>query len=210
MVGTLAAQSGTKPRASAQDYPAHAATERLAVGAEYTVHSFSGGDESYLAKDYLVVEVALFPAKGQTLAVSAGQFRLRVNKKQPLEPQAAEFVAADLKYPDWVDRNQMVTRVGPVVFGQPAPTERFPQDPRGLPRPSPPQAPEDNPSGIEKQPPVKPEELVVRTALPEGEQHQPVSGYLYFPSKGSVKHIRSLVLEFSGGEGGLSLPLIGR
>ena len=67
-------RSGTTTKASAEDYPVHAKLEKLSIGAEYMVHSFSSGREMFIAKDYLVVEVALFPAKGENLLVNAGQF----------------------------------------------------------------------------------------------------------------------------------------
>ena len=59
----LPAQIGTRPKASEQEYPAHSKLEGLGIGAEYLVHSFSSGNEMFIAKEYLVVEVALFPAK---------------------------------------------------------------------------------------------------------------------------------------------------
>ena len=46
LAGLLAAQSGTAPKASAQDYPVHAKLEKLSIGAEYLVHSFSRGRET--------------------------------------------------------------------------------------------------------------------------------------------------------------------
>jgi len=62
LAGTLAAQYGTAPKASEQEYPVRAKLEKLSIGAEYLVHSFSSGRQMFIAKDYLVVEVALFPA----------------------------------------------------------------------------------------------------------------------------------------------------
>ncbi|MGA2576292.1 MAG: hypothetical protein ABSH24_09745 [Bryobacteraceae bacterium] len=207
--GILAAQDGTVPKTSAQDYPVHAKLQKLSIGAEYMVHSFSRGREMYIAKDYLVVEVALYPATGESLRVSAGHFSLRVNgRKQALQPQAPEFVAASLKYPDSTTGLHPVAALGPVVLGQPRPVERFPGDPNARTGPDPPRVPEDNPSGLEKEPPVKPEELLVETALPEGELRRPASGFLYFPYRGNVSRIRSLDLTFSGAAGTTTLPLL--
>jgi hypothetical protein len=170
-----AAQHGTTPKASEQDYPAHAAVGDLSIGAEYLVHSFAGAGETFIAKDYLVVEVALFPARGKPLAVNAGQFSLRINQqKQALTPQGPEFVAASLKFPDWETHPHTEASGGPVIFGAPPPVERFPGDPRARRVPPPPKAPEDNPSGLEKEPPVKADELAIQAALPEGEQRGPV------------------------------------
>lgn len=41
---------------------------------------------------------------------------------------------------------------------------------------------------------MKPEELVVQTALPEGSRRGPVSGYLYFAYKGKTASIKTLEL----------------
>src|SRR5208283_1273660 len=86
LAGALAAQYGTTPKTSAQDYPAQAKLQELSIGAEYLVHSFSSGRQMFIAKDYLVVEVALFPAKGQNLLVNTAHFSLRVNGRKPALP----------------------------------------------------------------------------------------------------------------------------
>jgi len=213
LAAALAGQYGTAPKAQPGDYPAHASLERLALGAEYLVHSFSGQNQTYIVRDYLVVEVALFPPKGQEFMVNAGHFALVVNGgKHPLSPQAPEFVAASLKYPDWEPHShpQAEAGVGPVILGRPQPTERFPGDPQARPPqvPGPPRAPADNPSGVERQVPVKPEDLAVQTALPEGPARNPVSGYLYFAWQGKTKRIRSLELTYEGPAGRVSIPLI--
>ena len=211
LAGTLAAQYGTTPKASEQDYPVRAKLEKLSIGAEYLVHSFSGGRQMFIARDYLVVEVALFPAKGENLLVSTGQFSLRVNgRKQTVLPQAPEILANALRYPDLNTSQgvQHVEQVGPVIFGQPQPTERFPGDPNVRAPRVPPGAPDDNPSGMDKEPPVTAPELAVQAALPEGEHHGPTSGYLYFPYRGNIHRIRLLELVFTGPAGSATLPLL--
>jgi hypothetical protein len=209
LAGALAAQYGTTPKASAQDYPVRARLEKLAIGTEYLVHSFSSGREMFIAKDYLVVEVALFPANGASLLVNAGHFSLRVNgRKQALSPQAPEFVAASLKYPDSDTGPRAAAALGPLVLGQPRPVERFPGDPNARTGPAPPRAPTDNPSGQDQAPPVKADELVVQAALPEGEHHGPTSGFLYFPYRGKISRIRSLELVFASPAGSTTLPLL--
>lgn len=209
--GSLAAQYGTPPKASEQDYPVHTRADKLAIGAEYLVHSFSGGQESFIARGYLVVEVALFPDKGENLAVNTSQFALRVNgHKQAIAAEGAEFVAASLKYPDWDTRQChpcTEATAGPVIFGAPAPVGRFPGDPRAAPGRVP-RAPDDNAAGIEKQPPVKPDELALQTALQEGEHHAPVSGYLFFPYQGKSSRIHKLELDYTGAAATTTLALM--
>lgn len=207
LAATLAAQDGTPAKASEQDYPAHAKLANLSIGAEYLVHSFSSGREMFIAKDYLVVEVAIFPLKGGNLDVHASQFRLRVNGRQALSPQAGEFVANSLKYPDQDRGPHAVAGLGPIVLGQPGQTGRFPGDPNGRTAP-PPDTPSPNSDAVEHAPPVTAAELVVKAALPEGERHAPTAGFLYFPYRGKVSRIHSLELLFSGTAGNVTLPLM--
>src|SRR5271157_5092610 len=86
---------GTETKPKVEDYEVHTQAQNFAIGAEFTVHSYSRGEASFLAKDYLVVEVAIFPPKGATFIVSIGDFNLRINgKKDLLDAQAATMVAA--------------------------------------------------------------------------------------------------------------------
>src|SRR2546429_9948229 len=86
--GALAAE-GAGPKPKAADYPAHAAVGGLEIGAEYMVHSFSGRGQTFIAKDYLVVEVALYTRGADRLELSPGQFTLRLNRTEQVPvPQA--------------------------------------------------------------------------------------------------------------------------
>ena len=69
--------------------------------------------------------------------------------------------------------------------GSPPPGSRMPV-------PQPP--PRDRSAGIPKTERVKPEELMIQTAMPEGEHQSAVSGYLYFPYSGKIKSIKTLEL----------------
>jgi hypothetical protein len=90
------------------------------------VHSFSSGRQMFIAKDYLVVEVALYPATGEGLLVQAGHLSLHVNgRKQALSPQAPEFVADSLKHPDSPTGLHTAAQLGPVILGVPRPEERL-------------------------------------------------------------------------------------
>jgi hypothetical protein len=51
--------------------------------------------------------------------------------------------------------------------------------------------------------------LAVEAALPEGETRgRPLSGFLYFPYRGNVSHIRSLELVLTSPAGNTTLPLL--
>ena len=207
----LLAQKGTEPRPKADAYPVHAQAGALAIGAEYLVHSVSGEGQTYATPDYLVVEVAVFPVRGNSVRISAGDFSLVMNgKQQTLAPQAPGMVAASLKYPDWTFRRGVEATAGPVIIGRPQPTPRFPGDPtptqNRLPRP--PRAPEPaDRSGIEKEPAATAGQVVTDCALPEGDFDAPVSGYVYFAYPGKTDKIKSLELVFSGPAGSTRLKL---
>ncbi|MBZ5624546.1 MAG: hypothetical protein LAQ69_38475 [Acidobacteriia bacterium] len=192
------AQGGTPPKPKAEDYDMHAQAKDVAIGAEFMIHSFSGQGQTYTAKDYLVVEVALYPPKDKSVDVNEGAFALRLNgKKQALLPVAPSMVATSLQHPEWQTGPRLEGGGGlgntGVILGRPVPS----QVPGGQQPPQSriPRAPDpDNPSGIEPEKRVTAPELVVQTALPEGVHRGPVSGFLYFPYKGKTTSIKSLEL----------------
>jgi hypothetical protein len=192
---TLHAQD--EPRSKASDYPAHLTLPDMEIGAEYMVHSIPGEKGAYFAKEYLVVEVAIFPAPKEGLKISSGQFTLRINNKSTLIAQSAGTVAAALKYPDWEQRPQMTAQAGPLIYGAPQ-AGRFPGDPT-QPRPLPtPRVPDQTDSAnIEKQTNLPIEDAIARAALPEGLIPEHVKGCLFFRFEGKLKSIKSLDLVYN-------------
>src|SRR5713101_6561606 len=86
-------QTTTKDKAA--DYPVHATAGTTAIGAEYLVHSIPADTQTFIASDYLVVEVAVFPALGEPVEIGTSNFTLRLNgKKEGIYPEAPGFVAA--------------------------------------------------------------------------------------------------------------------
>lgn len=72
---------GATPKPKAEDYDVHAKAGELEIGAEFMGHSFSGGEAMYIARDYLTVEVGLYPAidtsgKAKPFDVNLGEFWL--------------------------------------------------------------------------------------------------------------------------------------
>ena len=192
------AQGGTEPKPKAEDYEVHARGKTVAIGAEYTIHSFSGQGQTFIARDYLVVEVALYPPKGHIIAVNEGEFVLRINgNKKGIAPSPPSMLASSLQHPDWQTGPRLEGSVGAgpadVIFGRPRPS----QVPGGeQPRlPTPPRVPDsDPPGGIQPERRARADEVVVQAALPEGNYGGPVSGFLYFPYKGKTTSVRSLEL----------------
>ena len=88
----LAQAIGTEPKPTPEEYDVHGQTKSAAVGAEYMVHSFSGEGRMFLARDYLVVEVALFPPKRQEVNVRPFAFSLRIEGKKSLSPDRKSVV----------------------------------------------------------------------------------------------------------------------
>ena len=195
---------GTEPKHTAEEYDVHGQSKKLAIGAEFMVHSFSRGEQTFIAKDYLVVEVALFPAKGETFTVTDADFTLRINgKKQVLEPASTSMVVASLQHPEWEQAGGMRPEVGGqmgnvgVMMGGPRSTNPFPgSNAPGAQLPPRVPVPQDTPGGVEKAPPVKAEDVANQTALVEGDQHTAVSGFLYFPFRGKIDSIKTLELVY--------------
>ncbi|MGA2325589.1 MAG: hypothetical protein ABSH05_04815 [Bryobacteraceae bacterium] len=197
-------QHGTTPKGSPADYPAHANDGEPALGTEYLVHSVSSGRQTFVVPNYLVVEVALYPAREQPIELAAGQFWLRINGKTKgvLRSETPAFVAASLKHPDWEPSRGLQTEagIGGIIIGRPTTVGRVPGDNREPQPRTPPGVPAQNPAGVERPPSLTAEEAVVDAALPEGRATGPVSGHLYFPYTGKVKSLKSLELIYQHGE----------
>lgn len=166
------------PRAKPTDYPVHAESARIAVAAEYLVHSFGNGRQMYFVPGYLVIDTAIYPH--EPLLIAPNQFALRINGKKVLSPEAPQTVGYSLTF---------------------NPTG-MPQAPRPQEQPDP-----NNPDRELAPRNESATEVLVRTAFPQGEFHSPQGGYLYFAFGGSVKKIQSLELLYSGDGGPLTLKL---
>lgn len=209
----LAAES--PPKTSPGDYGVQAQLKDAVLAADYNIRTLFAAGGPVAVADYLVVDVALFPVKGASLAVTASQFTLRLNgKKAALLAQTPGMVAASLKYPDWDQPRSLEARgsLGDagVILGRPRASERFPGDSRpGRTRlPAPPRAPvpEDR-SGIDRPPPVEPAEAVVEEALPEDLYRGPRHGSLFFHYKGKISNLKKVELLYDGPAGKAVLRL---
>ena len=186
------------------------------VAAEYLVHSIPAGTQTFIASDYLVVEVGVYPAPGEPIEMGTSTFKLRLNgKKEIISAEGPGFVAASVKYPEWEQRKNVEVQGGigdtGVVLGRPPVVGRFPGDPTPqqsrLPR-APTAPPPGDRNGIEKEEPARVEEVIAQKALPEGRAEKPVSGYLYFRYRGKMKSIKSLELIYNGKSGPVTLKLL--
>ena len=158
----------------------------------------------YLARNYLVVEVALYPPKDTTFTADPSRFELHVNgKKTGIKPQAPQTVAANLSHSEWHSEQPGVSAsggVGGIGVGTGNPTRGtpFPGAPQQR-QPAPPRAPDADPSGgLDRKTPVRAEEVLLQTALPVQPHRGPISGFLFFPYSGKTGSIKSLELFYEG------------
>ncbi|MEO8369895.1 MAG: hypothetical protein ABI806_11900 [Candidatus Solibacter sp.] len=188
---------GTPPKASVSEYPITGHWASLDLGADYLVHSFGTGEQLYMADNYLVVEIALFPEKGESVTVEYGPFQLRINgKKASLLPLAPEFAARNLNRRDPNQGGPLGgISLGGIGIGSGGGGQRggspMPGGPDDRRMPSPPRTDDG-----ELKPVVRAEDILVRTALPAGTFKGPVSGFLYFPYAGKASSVKTAELWF--------------
>jgi hypothetical protein len=202
------------PRSKISDYPAQAKLPAMEIGVEYLLNSIALDKGMYIARDHLVLEVAIFPSTQAGVNISSSQFTLRVNNKTILYTDSAGAVASSLKYPDWQTRPNATAQAGvgnrSVIMGAPPPVARFPGDHRADRPPPIPRVPEQqDPTGQQKAAEQPIETQIAIAALPEGPTQKQVKGFLFFPFSGKTKSIRSLELIYDSGESGLktTIPL---
>lgn len=199
LVGAAApslANEGTVTKAKPSEYPAHIRTAEFTLAADYTVRTVVAPARTVFLKDYLVVEVAIFPELGKPVLASGSRFRLRLNgSKGVFYPQSAGMVAASLRYADWEHNRELTVQAGPVILGRTPASGRFPGDPEAASRAP---VPSPVPSETVKQRPeaVSDEEIVTEFALREAPVTLPVSGYLYFAWKGKPQKLSKVELLF--------------
>ncbi len=190
------------PRSKASDYQAHIALPTMEIGAEFLLHSIPTDQGVYVAPDYLVVDVGVFPAAHETVKMNSGQFRLRINHKTPeLSTDSPGSVAADIKYPDWETHPTVVGQAGPVILSDPG-NPRFPGDPNAPPPIAPPLPKEAERHGIDTEIRKTIDQSVGNAAFPDGSGNKPMKGFLYFHFRGKTKSIKSLELVYDAGDGG--------
>ena len=187
-------QSATEDRHKAGDYPVSASLLREDLGAEFLVHSIPATGGYYYAKGYLVVEVGVFPHPGVHLAVSSGQFILRLNGGNGLTAQSPGAVAGALKYPDLNGPPAGLAAGGGVgnigISSAPPTVGRFPNDPRA-----------STPIGGSTTSSDDLDSQIEAVALRDVIAASPLKGCLFFASGIKAKKIKSLELEWTGPEG---------
>jgi hypothetical protein len=208
----LTAQEIIPARTSPSDYKASVRAGTHTVAADFQAHTVPAPSGSFLVRDYVVLEIAVFPDRKESFVFDTGKFSLRMNgKKSLILAQTPGMVAASLKYPSWEQTRGAVATAGVgdagVILGRDT-SARFPGD-RRAPQPpigTPPRIPGPE-SGIEKEPEVPAWDWVTRLAWEDGPVKGPAAGLLYFPYKGNLAKIMTLELILSVPDGEISLRL---
>lgn len=215
---TAAGQSteakGIAPRATAEQYPAHAQHEGVAIGAKLlTVEEAHKAFVSNVDACCLVVEVGLYPQKDKPLDVNFDDFKLRVVGTDTTErPQTAWQVASSIQKKNDTQHDVTVTPTASVgyesgtyidpVTGQPRRVHGVYTsagvgvgvDPSGSPS-----AASDHELDVMKA-------EFKEKGLAEGSASLPFAGYLYFPIPKKKKDAK-LALEYTINEEKVTLAL---
>lgn len=203
VAGAAAAQTGVPPRPAGADYAAHETLREVAVGAAIIPASqVAKVFTSRIAKDYVVIEVALYP-KNASIDISNSDFALNWgdSRSYPSTTQEVAWHGQKTSQPSTTQGTHVVAEAG-ISFGTRTNPETG-QTQHGTAtygavgvdnRPSP-SAPPPNPAND----PDVVEGRLLRMALPEGRIDRPSAGYLYFPRapKASGSMSGALRLEYT-------------
>jgi len=200
-----AAQTGVPPRATFRDYQAHNDSPGTPAGAAIVpAGQVAKVFTSLIAKDYIVVEFALYPAPGDTVDLQSLDFALTDGADFRSYPATPEEAAWHGKKPPSNTSTQLahVTAEAGVIVGSRTDPYTGRQE-HGVgtyggvavdnrPAPPPPQpSPADDPYAVEGR--------LRRMAFPGGRTDQPVAGYLYFPKSSRNPKNGVYRLEYSQG-----------
>jgi hypothetical protein len=197
---------GIPPRPDSGDYPAHASSATVSVGASAAtsadVRKVFGWDWT---SHYLFIEVAVYPEGGNLLTVAPRDFMLRVGAdSETLSPLDAEAIVPGSKpmstTPSAGSTSPVDVRVRETVGYSTGPYNRgvytdtqvaVAVDNRGTPSSAPvPSTRTDKAFELYR--------ALVDNELPDAKTSKPVAGYLYFRKPKGMKRSDSLELRYYG------------
>jgi hypothetical protein len=196
-----ASDPGVPPRAASTDYPVHGPAESATIAAAIVpANQVSKMFSSGISKDYIVVEVAIYPENGVPFDAHLADFSLRVGQR---------IGRADipLDVAPWPDRRapgihspvDVTTEVGVAhenendpVYGRQHSTETYTGVAVSAPGHDnlpPPPDPRVDPRIVQ--------DKVQRMALAEGDTKVAIAGYLYFPQYAKRKKSDEVELRYA-------------
>jgi len=208
------AGDGIPARGSADDYPAHETSGKVAIGAAYVppaqVKKIFGDDLD--KRGYVVFEVGVFPVDGTQTEISPDDFKLRQGKDGSVTRSATPHMVAtdvhprksiDPKVPGKVNVQTMETigyERGPygrsgVYTDSRVGVSNYPTAP---PPPPPGNAGGNDQTGLEQR--------LEEKSLPDAKTTKAVAGYVFFSKQSGDKHADFELLYF-GLDGQVSLKL---
>jgi hypothetical protein len=183
-LAALSAPAAAQLAPKATDYPAHAKARDIELGARYLPHGLPPGAAVSAGKDFLVVEVGVFPDSKSPVTLSKTQFTLNVDGKElPAVPPPDSPSASVTPAHDSDTRNKSAQLGGAPQFER----ARSSQEAETLPR---------RPISLRSDPATA-SDSARKTALPEGLTSKPVSGYLFFHFLGDPNSVRSVELVYT-------------
>ena len=205
----VCAGDGVPPRASSSDYPvrreAHNATIAAALVPPDLAKKIFPPEVN---KNFVVVEVAVFPLEGQIADVDSFDFGLKFSASEVSHPRTPDEVVSL-----WMEQNApQPSKVG--VTGETGAVYTSGNDPAtgrsrgwgtysgvgvGSGDPAPPRPPSTDPRDVVANLRAK--------ALPEGPAVRPVAGYLYFPLPSKKRKSGPVELQFLKDGVLVSLPI---
>ena len=202
--------TGVPARPSAVDYPVQQALKSGTIAATIVPADQVGRlFSSEIAKRYIVVEVAVYPAGGLSFDVEPPDFLLRVNDRtshSELPPLGKPWQGSP---PPPSSSTQVTTETGVIVergtdpYGRPVHTVGTYSGvgiATGNPAPPPPPPPSSGPD------PYWLDQQLRAKALGRGLTPTPVAGYLYFRQSGKRRKSDTVELQYTTANGSFGMP----
>jgi hypothetical protein len=156
------------------------------MGGEFDGHSIPTLESTLTADEFVTVEVGIFGAPGAHAFITATDFSLRINGKDPIPSEGFAALSRNLRDPFWIPPNQQAkekSRGGISAGGQ--------GDPGSTP------APVHIPPEMERAMRLQ----VQGASLPEGDRALPIGGLLFFRYSGDQKGVHKVELIYEGAAG---------
>jgi hypothetical protein len=204
----IAAHTGVPPRGDSTDYPVHGTADTATIAADVIPpNQVAKMFSSEIGKQYIVVEVAIYPANGVPFDVESVDFALRVGQRvgradRPIDvaPWAERRDAARLPVDVTTETGVVYQRSSDPVYGHQQSVGTYTGVGVSAPGQNvPPPAPKADPRAIY--------EKVRRNALPEGATKTVIAGYLYFPQYAKRRKSDAIELKYAKDDVTLNLAL---